>query len=156
MKKVIVHHHVFERAEKLGLASRKEHIFPYTDAICALAPRHVEALAVLWKAGCYEKVAEIDRPIPCNSAESFLEYAWERTNHIFESWNRPGVVGVHPVRNTNNRSSMVGDIFELVDGNNVSKLYRCASLGFEQFEEYTDTELRAMVELSDFERFLGK
>lgn len=147
--KIIVYHCSFELAEKAGLAShsdRIQHMFPYVDATCSFAKRHIEAVSLLWLANCYEKVAEIQGSDLEGHYLEDLEYAFEKTNHIDQAWNRPGVHDVTPVRNSNNRSSSVGDIFEVIDDNNVSKLYRVASCGFEPFEEYTKDQLRIMAE----------
>lgn len=153
MKRVIVYHHSFEQAEKVGLASRTEHMFPYTDVFCGFSKRHIEALAVLWLAGCYERVAVYHdnstdptaRPAELTD-EDLCEIAFELTNHIDKPWNRPNVRNLEPVRNSNNRSSSVGDIFEVIDDNNISKMYRVASCGFEPFEEYTEDQLQIMAE----------
>ncbi len=52
-----VWHLNYDLAIEKGLASKTEHMFPYADAGSSFFKRHVEAVEMLWAAGCYKMVA---------------------------------------------------------------------------------------------------
>jgi len=64
-----------------------------------------------------------------------LEQAFRWTQHISGTWNEPGAhEKLKPMRSTANRSTSVGDIFEVYEGTLRKALYLCAAVGFERLD----------------------
>lgn len=145
MKKVIVHHHSFLLALQQSLASRTKHMFPYTDVSFSGYKRHIEAVQLLWSRGCYERIAEFNYPEAAGDDDSDIcEHAWTYSQNLDPRGWIVNMLGHNKVHVSQARSSMVGDIFEVVYVNGISKLYRVDGIGFKPLEEYTPEQIKKL------------
>ena len=111
--KIIIWHISFDLACLRGLASKDEHKEPYLDAVTGFGSKQPAAVTRLWRSHCYEPVAVYSSDN--ESVENELEEAWNLTNHVYESWNRKDAdPRLEPFHHERNRSSMVGDVFEVI------------------------------------------
>jgi len=137
----IVYHLNYEAAIAHGLASKTQHIFPYTDATCGFSKRHVEAVQALWDAHCYTPVVSINigDPMSAMGLDRKLEQVFEGTNSIDEHWSRKYESNSNAVLfslNNRQRSTSVGDVIKVVNLG-TQRLFRIASCGFEALTDWT-------------------
>lgn len=130
--KIIVWHSNFDLAVLRGLASKEEHKEPYVDAVTGFGSKQPKAVTRLWRNHCYEPVAVYSSDN--ESVEQELEEAWGLTNHINIPWDARGAdPRLEPFHSDRNRSSMLGDVFEVLqDGitGQIRSLYFVGAIGF--------------------------
>lgn len=127
MKTIIVWHLSRDLAVAQGLASDTDHIRPFTGALFG----EKEYVQVLWQARCYEPVARVQVADSMHE-EASLELAFQHTNHIHTPWNAFNCTPfVKPLHNEGNRSTSVGDVFQIVDADTkTSKTMMVSAFGF--------------------------
>ncbi len=104
---------VDQACARLRVALKPIIIYHLEDTSWSFEARAPEGAAVLWRRGCYRKVATV---FPgCLQGLDALEEAWRLTNTIEAPWYAGAQVVMDPQFAKGCRSSSAGDIFEMPD-----------------------------------------